>query len=232
MIKRFGTRYGGFYYPKDLKHLNKDSIIYCIGAGEDISHDLELATTLKSDVHIFDPTPRAVDHINLVYSVMDNNDNVVVDDKIGGGDPDYWNYVVGKNIERGQIKFYPYGVGSTCGILKFYQPTNLNHVSHSLIPKDQNSSFIDVEIKDMVTIMTELGHGKIDLLKMDIEGSEFEVIAHMIENNVLPRYIAVELHPHKTNTDEEYNTTIGSLLSKGYSLLHRQNNDYTFVLDN
>ena len=38
-MKRFGTDYGGFYYPENLNGLDKNSIIYCIGAGEDISHD-------------------------------------------------------------------------------------------------------------------------------------------------------------------------------------------------
>ena len=38
MIKRFGTQYGDFYYPEYLNNLNEDSIIYCVGAGEDISH--------------------------------------------------------------------------------------------------------------------------------------------------------------------------------------------------
>ena len=232
MIKRFGTNYGGFYYPEDLKYLNKDSIIYCIGAGEDISHDLELATTLKADVYIFDPTPRSVDHINLVYSVIEDATKVISDERIGGGDVNYWDYVIGKDINKNQIKFFPYGVGAECGTLKFYQPTNLNHVSHSLIPKDQNLSFIEVEIKNMTTIMKELGHTHIDLLKMDIEGAEFSVIKDILDNNILPRYIAVELHPHKVNSNEEYNTTIGSLLSKGYSLLHHKNNDYTFVLNN
>lgn len=232
MIKRFGTNYGGFYYPEDLKYLNKDSIVYCVGAGEDISHDLEIATTLKSNVHIFDPTPRSIEHLDLIYSVIDDNKNIVMDEKVGGGDPLYWDYVVNSDIKKEQIHFYHYGVGPECGTLKFYQPVNPNHVSHSLISKEQNSSFIEVEIKDIITIMKELGHTHIDLLKMDIEGSEFGVISHMLDNNILPTYIAVEFHPHKINSNENYNLIIGSLLSKGYSLLHRKNNDYTFVLDN
>ena len=41
-MKRFGTEYGGFYYPENLDGLDESSIIYCIGAGEDISHDIEM----------------------------------------------------------------------------------------------------------------------------------------------------------------------------------------------
>ena len=230
MVKRFGTNYGGFYYPEDLKGLSSDSIVYCFGAGEDVSHDIEIATTLNSNVHIFDPTPRSREHLNLVYSVIDDTSNVVMDNKIGGGDLSYWDYVLKTNIKKEQLKFYSYGVGSKSGLRKFYLPENLDHVSHSLISKDQNSSFIEVEIKDLTTIMQELGHTTLDLLKMDIEGSEFSVILDLLKNKIFPKYIAVEFHPNKT--EEDFNLTIGSLLSKGYSLLHKQNNDYTFSLNN
>ena len=28
-MKRFGTAYGGFYYPENLEPLNSESVIYC-----------------------------------------------------------------------------------------------------------------------------------------------------------------------------------------------------------
>ena len=59
-MKRFGTNYGGFYYPENLDGLDKSSIIYCVGAGEDITHDVVLSYKTNSPVHIFDPTPRAI----------------------------------------------------------------------------------------------------------------------------------------------------------------------------
>ena len=53
-MKQFGTDYGGFYYPEELDGLDKNSIIYCIGAGEDISHDIAIANKLNSKVYIID----------------------------------------------------------------------------------------------------------------------------------------------------------------------------------
>ena len=41
-MKRFGTEYGGFYYPENLDGLDESSIIYCIGAGEDRQADREV----------------------------------------------------------------------------------------------------------------------------------------------------------------------------------------------
>ena len=65
-MELFGTNYGGFYYPKNLDGLNESSIIYCIGAGEDISHDIMVANRLKSNVYIIDPTPRAIKHCEYI----------------------------------------------------------------------------------------------------------------------------------------------------------------------
>ena len=69
-MERYGTEYG-FFYPKELTGLTSDSVIYCVGAGEDISQDVSgLAKQLGSNVHIFDPTPRAIDHVKYVQVVF------------------------------------------------------------------------------------------------------------------------------------------------------------------
>ena len=65
-MKRFGSDYGGFYYPENLAGLDETSIIYCVGAGEDISHDIVLANKLNSKVYIIDPTPRAIKHYKYI----------------------------------------------------------------------------------------------------------------------------------------------------------------------
>lgn len=54
LIKQFGTNYGWFYYPSNLDRLNENSIIYCVGAVEDITHDIEIANKLTCEVYIFD----------------------------------------------------------------------------------------------------------------------------------------------------------------------------------
>ena len=40
----------------------------------------------------------------------------------------------------------------------------------------KGEKYIDVNVKKLRSIMNELGHTRIDLLKMDIEGSECDVI--------------------------------------------------------
>ena len=59
MIK-LGTNYGGWTIPKDI-NLNKDSIIYSGGVGEDISFDL-LSDKYNCNILLIDPTKRAKIH--------------------------------------------------------------------------------------------------------------------------------------------------------------------------
>ena len=83
-MERFGTEYGGFYYPSDLDGLNKNSIIYCIGAGEDISHDIAVSHKTGASIFIMDPTPRAKEHVDLVKKVLKGTQAPVHSKRFGG----------------------------------------------------------------------------------------------------------------------------------------------------
>jgi len=81
--------------------------------------------------------------------------------------------------------------------LKFYPPRNEDYVSCSLFKhQDSNEEPILVKIVTLDKIMRKLGHEKIDILKMDIEGAEYEVIEDIIEKSIFPGQILIEFH-HK-----------------------------------
>jgi hypothetical protein len=54
------------------------------------------------------------------------------------------------------------------------------------------NDFIYVPAKTLITIMNELKHTHIDLLKIDIEGVECDIIEDMIKNNIFPTYLSVD----------------------------------------
>lgn len=233
-MKRFGTKYGGYYYPKNLIRLNKNSIIYCFGAGEDISHDLEIACKLESDVHIFDPTPRAVNHIQYIKDLFNNKINKKSCESFGGGDPNYLDLIEKNKIPTNKIKFYNYGLFTENGNFKFYKPKNNKYVSHSIIEGIASNNYINVEMKTLKTIMKELNHTKIDLLKLDIEGCECDILEQMINENIYPKYIAVDFDlgwtSNKNIQNKERCYDIINLLKKNnYKILHNMGPDYSFV---
>ena len=57
-----GSKYQGYYVPDH--YLGVSSLCYCIGAGSDISLDVELVTKYGAQVFVLDPMPYALEHFN------------------------------------------------------------------------------------------------------------------------------------------------------------------------
>ena len=161
----FGNQYGGFYLAQNS--IDKSSIFYSIGIGEDISFDEGIMDRYGCKVFAFDPTPKSV----------------------------VW---VKENVTTQNFVFSPIGVAKEKDSRKFYLPTNNNHVSGSIhdIKTINNSNSIDLKFDSLSNIMKDNNHSKLDLLKMDIEGAEYEVIDHIQKNNIDIKQILVEFHPH------------------------------------
>jgi len=231
-MKRYGTWYGGFWYPDTLPGLNKDSVIYCVGAGEDITHDICLAKQLGSKVYIFDPTPRAIDHVRLVKDVLKGDIVPQNSSRYGGGDPNYWNIILSNKINPENIVFCDHALNISPGRHRFFKPNNENFVSHSLVEGMKGDNYIMVEAKTLKQIMEDFGHDKIDLLKIDIEGSELDVIEYMIKEKIFPQYLSVDFDSFRDKKDEETQGRCVSILKKlsseGYRTIHEENKDYTF----
>ena len=233
-IVRFGTEYGGFYYPENLDGLDENSIVYCIGAGEDISHDIMVANKLNCKVYIMDPTPRAIEHYNLVKDVFEGKQALVYSKSIGGGQPmEYWNILMKHKIPVDNMVYKEYGIGADEGTHKFYLPSNKEYVSCSLVEGMKSSEYININVKKLKSVMDELGHNKIDLLKMDIEGSECDVIENMLKEEIYPKYLAVEFdlgfNGENIRDVERCNKMIQKLIENNYELIYQNHSDFTFV---
>ena len=233
-IKQFGTNYGGFYYPSNLDGLNENSIIYCVGAGEDITHDIEIANKLNCKVYIFDPTPRAIEHVKYVKDVFNNEKIPISSNRYGGGDPNYWNILLSNKINSDNIILKEYGLFTEDSTLKFYKPSNSEYVSHSLVHGMKSDDYLIVNVKSLNTIMKELNHNTIDLLKIDIEGCECDVIDKMLDDKIFPKYLSVDFDlgwtGEKIQDRNRCIETIKKLQSNKYVIIHHHGSDFSFKL--
>lgn len=190
--------------------INRNSVIYSAGAGEDISFDVALVNRFGATIHIFDPTPRAMSHYELqIYK------------------PEI------KSIAT-KLDFHAFGVWNECTKLKFYAPNNPSHVSHSILNLQKTKDYFEAEVKDLQSIMNDLGHTSIDLLKIDIEGAEYKVIQSIIDNNIEVKVICVEFdeafNPMDANFKGRIRESINSLIKIGYILVHVDHpGNYTLV---
>ncbi len=222
-----GSEYGGWTIPQSS--LSEGSICYAGGAGEDISFDVVLAERYKCQVYIFDPTPRSKSHFNeLIESTNLNKKFAINNSKTNFYSLNY------RNIEL--LNFRELGLWYKKEEIKFYSPPTAEEVSHSALNEHKRSEKVNFigKVNRLSKIMEDEGHQHIDLLKLDIEGSEYYVIDSIIKDNVKIKTICVEFHePHKL-VDRIFQLKTKQYIKKlsafGYSLVYYDDrHNFTFV---
>ena len=226
-MEKLGTDYGGWLIPKKIS-LNEDSIVYYGGAGEDISFDLKLQDKYNCWIIIIDPTKRAIKHYEEVKKFYNDNNFKFT----GNIQKDYIQNIKNLNINFNKIIFLDMGLYNKKDLLKFYKQDNPNYVSQSLENNMFGNNYDVVKVDTIKNIMNQLNHNNIDLLKLDIEGSECDVLDKMLDDNILPKYLCIEFDLLLKNKDFNKKTEkIGQRLqSFGYKILKNDNLNITFEL--
>lgn len=130
-----------------------------------------------------------------------------------------------------KFHFFGYGLSDHNGTMAFFPPVNNHHISHSIVPTKQSKSF-DVPVKCFAQIINELGHSTIDILKMDIEGSEYQVIADILASGIHIQQILIEFHHRFAGIGlSQTKTAIDYLYQHGYQIFHISPNgeEYSFL---
>ena len=83
-------------------------------------------------------------------------------------------------------------------------------------------------------LMKELGHAKLDLLKIDIEGAEYEVIRSILEDKLDIKILCVEFdevyHPIDSEYEKRITDSARSLIEYGFDMVAISSwGNYTFV---
>jgi FkbM family methyltransferase len=74
------------------------------------------------------------------------------------------------------------------------------------------------------------GHTSIDLLKIDIEGFEYEVLENCLSAHIPIKQICVEFHDFYPEIPKKKTSAmIETLRSNGFELIHRHRHDHTFL---
>ena len=192
--------YGGDHgWVVDESLLNSESVIYSAGVGANIDFDLELIDSLGVTVHAFDPTPRSVE------------------------------WVKGQELPKKFI-FHPLGLSAENGFMSFYPPAKSTSTHFSPVDRYGNTkNEIKAQVKDIDTIASELNHRKIDLLKMDIEGAEYEVIKALPDSKIKINQILIEFHHmYKGISVSQTVEAINTLKKLGFELFNISQRTYEF----
>ena len=132
--------------------------------------------------------------------------------------------------------FHAVGLWSSDGEIPFHAPQNRAHASYSALNLQDTEETVYCQVKRLANLMSELGHTHLDLLKMDIEGAEFEVIDSILADGLDIDTICVEFHRSSAGLGrivatidrlqacgwgiiaiEEWNLTLTRLVARDYS---------------
>ncbi len=188
---------GGGSWVVPQRLFDANSICYCVGVGEDVSFDLELIERFGCQVYAFDPTPKAIAHVRQNCAAQPH------------------------------FHFEPVGVWKDDCIMKFFVPRNPQHASYSIANLQQTDEFVEAPCKRLSTLMREHGHTRIDLLKIDVEGAEYDVIDSMLAERIRPRVFCLEFDQPAPFARTK--AAVRRLVGAGFQLVHIQGWNYTFV---
>lgn len=224
-MEKLGTNYGGWLIPKNII-LNKDSIVYSAGVGEDISFDLLLQNKYNLNIFLIDPTKRAKIHFNEIKKYYKTKKW----EFSGDIQKDYKKYIENLSIDFNKINFIDIGLWDTKTELKFYKQHNKQYVSQSLINGMFTNEYDLVNVNTIKNLMLINNHSKIDLLKMDIEGAEIQVLDKMIEDEIFPKYLCIEFDLYLKGKDKTGETLriIKKLLDRNYEIITNDKMNITF----
>jgi FkbM family methyltransferase len=144
-----------------------------------------------------DPTPRAIAHVG---SVKPDDD---------------------------RFTFLPVGLWHEPAELVFYAPANPDAVSHSALNLQRTTRSFSAHVDSLANLMAEQGHDHIDVLKVDIEGSESTVLPHILEHGPRPAVVCFEYD--QPQSSRALLRLLRRFRTYGYQLAHNERWNFTMV---
>jgi FkbM family methyltransferase len=184
-----------------VDRLDATSVVCSFGLGEDISFDLELIERTGATVHGFDPTPRSTAWLR-------------------------------RQALPDRFILASLGIAAYDGIAEFHAPADPTHISHSLLDaRRSRAGTITVEVRRLSTIMRERGLQRLDVLKLDIEGAEYDVLDQLLDEKTPVDQLLIEFH-HQFATIPAKRTVdmLARLHDAGYDIFHVAENLREFSL--
>ena len=157
---------GGWLYIPEL--LGPDSVVYSLGVGDSIDFDLHLIERYSLTVHTVDPTP---------YS-------------------EEW---MSSQELPPNLKFHRWAAAGEDGNLRLFRRISERGKKSKVMwtvegQAGDDSEHIDVPAYTIRTMMEKLGNERVDLLKIDVEGAEYEILDSLDKVERLPVQLLVEFH--------------------------------------
>ena len=184
--------YKNYFVPESIAKTSKTLLSF--GVGGNVGFEKELAWDNKDiKAELYDPTPRSVALIRAIIKESSRKKIREESDPFGGDQ----NMAVAERLH-----FNPVAYAEVNGTLPFYydperepdkKEVRNQLQSFSLVKKYEHYKSVDVETKNLKTIMRELDLSSVDMLKADIEGLWWEFGNEVLDNKIDCKFVALEL---------------------------------------
>jgi FkbM family methyltransferase len=170
----------------------------CYAAGVGEDASFDVALAeIGCEVVAIDPTPRALDYMKPIVA------------------------------RHERLSLVPYAVWTEEGELDFFPPADPAHVSYSATNRQHTADPIRVPARTLAGIARELGHERVDLVKLDIEGAEYPVLDSLDLGSLGVRVLCVEFHPDPGL--RRMLATVRAVMRHGYEVAAVDRTDVTFI---
>eukprot|EP00240_Pyramimonas_obovata_P006237 CAMPEP_0118934776 /NCGR_PEP_ID=MMETSP1169-20130426/14116_1 /TAXON_ID=36882 /ORGANISM="Pyramimonas obovata, Strain CCMP722" /LENGTH=305 /DNA_ID=CAMNT_0006877713 /DNA_START=78 /DNA_END=995 /DNA_ORIENTATION=+ len=188
------AEYGGWIFFPNLLH--KDAVIYSVGLGADMTWDLHMMQQYRTVVHGFDGTPAHLAWYKQNKHLFDNK------------------------VFRRNFFHHPAVLVEKDGIIDMALPSQ-HSVSYSIQEANaigfKQGTVTRVQGKSLETIMNELHHSHVDILKMDVEGAEYSVLSTFRKDQLVCQ-VLVEFHDRLVpNGVEARDKAVKHLIDLGFT---------------
>ena len=177
--------------------LSKESVVYSFGVGDNICWDLGMIERLGLEVHAFDPTLRSV------------------------------KWVKQQSLPK-KFRFHEVGLADFDGEQDFYPPGKPGKINfRSVNCRLSHGKSLRGTVLRLETILERLGHSRVDVLKIDIEGAEYSALRDFLRTRIPIRQLLVEFHHnYSVISFEETVDIIQQLRLAGFRIFHISERGY------
>lgn len=223
MLRRIGTQSAGWTLP--AFDIRPGMTAVCVGAGEDISFDVEL-NKMGLMVFTLDPTPRAKKHVQQVLEGAQLGGAVAVNHSTR-------NYDL-SGFDQSRFTFVEAGLWNQDRPMQFFAPRNPRHVSHSIVNLQGTEECFEAQCMRLQTFCASFNIGPPDILKLDIEGAEYAVLNDLAAGGLRPKILCVDFDEGNAPLDRDYMQRIAcaikDLKKLGYKFWHADGWGFSFAL--
>lgn len=205
---RLGTRYGGWWVRYGI-YKQPPLLIDC-GLGLDISFPVTFINKYNARVIGIEPNPKSLEYCKQnAPSAIE-----VIPKAFWSTDTETLEFHLPRNKEQ-----LPKGADAVSGSV-------YGHHNYA------GGGVLKVETIDLESILKLAGRNTCDVLKMDVEGAEYEILPSLCKSGQIKKagQLLVEFHHFCTDyTIEDTEKVVAQIVDSGFKLVHTEGRNYVFM---